>query len=70
MLSFTRKVGQTIRIGDEIRVTVKEVRGRQIRLVIEAPRDLPVHREEVYEQIVAENARAAQLDKAALERLK
>lgn len=66
MLTFTRKVGQSIRIGDHVKVTVKEVRGRQIRLVIEAPREIPVFREELYQQIAAENeaARAAakQLD--------
>ena len=70
MLTFTRKPGQMIRIGDEIRITVKQVRGRQVRLMIEAPRSVPVYREEVYEQIVEENERAAKVDPDALDRLK
>jgi len=70
LLTFTRKPGQMIRIGDEIRITVKQVRGRQVRLMIEAPRSVPVYREEVYEQIVEENERAAKVDPDALDRLK
>jgi carbon storage regulator len=61
LLTFTRKTGQAIRIGDNIRITIKEVRGRQARVVIEAPIEIPVFREEIYEQIVAENERAAQV---------
>lgn len=70
MLTFTRKPGQMIRIGDSIRVTVKQVRGRQVRLAIEAPRSFSIFREELYEQIVAENARAALVDPDVLELLK
>ncbi len=61
MLTFTRKIGQKIRIGDQIRITVKEIKGRQVRLVIEAPKEVRVFREEIYEQIAAENERAAQV---------
>ena len=61
MLTLTRKVGDAVRIGEEIRVTVKQVKGRQVRLVIEAPRTIPVFREEVFRQIAAENERAAQV---------
>jgi carbon storage regulator len=61
LLTFTRKTGQGIRIGDSIRVVVKEVRGRQVRLVIEAPLEIPVFRDEIYEQIATENERAAQV---------
>jgi carbon storage regulator len=60
LLSFTRKAGQGIRVGDRIRIIVKEVRGRQVRLVIEAPHEIPIFREEIWEQIAAENERAAQ----------
>ncbi len=60
MLTLTRKVGQKIRIGDGIEIVVREVRGRQVRLGITAPRGLPVYRDELYQQIAEENARAAQ----------
>lgn len=69
MLTFARKPGQAIRIGDKIRVTVKEIRGRQVRLMIEAPIEIPVFREEIYEQIAAENERAAQVESDLLKRL-
>jgi carbon storage regulator len=56
MLTLTRKVGQKIRIGDEIEIVVREIRGRQVRLGISAPEELPVYREELYLQIAAEAA--------------
>jgi len=59
MLVLTRKVDQGIMIGDNIRVIVVDVRGDQVKLGIEAPREVVVHREEVYREIQAENARAA-----------
>ena len=59
MLVLARKVGQSIVINDNIQILVIEVRGDQVRLGIEAPRSIPVHREELLEQIRAENARAA-----------
>lgn len=61
LLTFARKAGQAIRIGDAIRITVKELRGRQVRIVVEAPLEIPVFREEIYEQIVAQNKQAAQV---------
>lgn len=59
MLVLTRRTGESIVIGDSIVVTVLEVRGGQIRIGIDAPRDLAVHRSEVYEGVVAENRAAA-----------
>jgi carbon storage regulator len=59
MLVLTRKVNQTIVIGDGIEVVVLEVRGEQVRLGIRAPRDVTVHRKEVFEQIAEENRGAA-----------
>ncbi len=56
MLILTRKPGETIVISDNIRVTVLGSEGRQIRIGIEAPGDIPVHREEIYNKIQAENA--------------
>ncbi|AIE85042.1 carbon storage regulator CsrA [Fimbriimonas ginsengisoli] len=51
MLVLTRKIGQSIVIGDEIEVVVLEVRGEQVRIGIRAPKSVSVHRKEIYEQI-------------------
>jgi len=56
MLVLARKVEQSIVINDNIELLVIEVRGDQVRLGIEAPRSIPVHRKELLEQIKAENA--------------
>ncbi len=55
MLVLTRKLHQSIVIGDQIEVVVLEVRGEQVRLGIKAPKDVTVHRKEIYEQIQEEN---------------
>jgi len=60
MLVLTRKVHQSIVIGDEIEVVVLEVRGEQVRLGIRAPKDVQVHRKEIYEQIMEENRTASE----------
>ncbi|MFH1567316.1 MAG: carbon storage regulator CsrA [Gemmatimonadota bacterium] len=67
MLVLTRKAGESIVIGSQIRITVLEMQGRQIRLGIEAPAEIPVHRGEVYERIKEENEQAA---KAGAEQLR
>jgi carbon storage regulator len=54
MLVLSRKVNQEIRIGDDIRVMVIDVRGDNVRLGVQAPRDVPVHRHEVYDAIKRE----------------
>ena len=54
MLILTRKVGETIVINDNIRVTVLQVKGNQIRIGVEAPADVAVHRSEIHERIKAE----------------
>ncbi|NMB01614.1 MAG: carbon storage regulator CsrA [Firmicutes bacterium] len=72
MLVLTRKVDQSIMIGDHIRIVVVDVRGDQVKIGIDAPRDVMVHRHEVYEEIQAENRRAAinrQVDVGVLERV-
>ena len=56
MLILTRRIGETLKIGDDIEVTVLGTKGNQIRLGIEAPKEVPVHREEVYERIRLEEA--------------
>lgn len=59
MLVLTRKLGETIIVGSNIKVTVVEIQGRHVRLGIEAPTDISVHRGEVYERIVRENIEAS-----------
>jgi len=58
MLVLTRRAKQSVMIGDDIVVTVLEVRGDQVRIGIEAPRSVTVHREEVFDQVRADSAAA------------
>lgn len=72
MLVLTRKIDQSIMIGDHIRVVVVDIRGDQVKLGIDAPRDVMVHRQEIYQEIQAENQRAAlkkQVDLGSLEKV-
>jgi len=56
MLILTRRVGETLMIGDEVTVTVLGVKGNQVRIGVNAPKDVSVHREEIYERIKKEQA--------------
>lgn len=58
MLALTRKKGDSIIIGDSIEVYVLGIKGDQVKIGVKAPRDVTVHRKEVYEQILAENKSA------------
>lgn len=51
MLNLTRRVGETIVVGDNVTVTVLAVQGNQVRIGVTAPKDIPVHREEIYQRI-------------------
>lgn len=57
MLTLTRKIGETIYIGDDIEIVVKEIRKNQVRLGIVAPRETKIYRDEIYHDIQAEKAR-------------
>lgn len=64
MLVLSRHRDESIMIGDDVVVTIVDIRGDKVRLGIDAPQDIPVHRQEVYEAIKRENAQAAQLQPA------
>ena len=61
MLVLSRQRDETIVIGDDILITIVDIRGDKVRLGINAPQDIPVHRQEVYEAIQRENRKAAQV---------
>lgn len=60
MLILTRRVGETLMVGDDVTVTVLGVKGNQVRIGVNAPKDVAVHREEIYERIKKEQAAAAE----------
>ncbi|MGC9323900.1 MAG: carbon storage regulator CsrA [Desulfomonilia bacterium] len=66
MLILTRKVGEVVAIGDDIQISIVDIKGSQVKLGIQAPRDVQVHREEVYLKIQEENRRAALVSKDVL----
>jgi len=57
MLCLTRNIGQRIMIGEDIVITIIDVTGHQVRLGIEAPRNIPVHREEIYKELESSGAK-------------
>jgi len=71
MLVLTRKLGEVIKIGDNVKVVIVSIDGGSVKLGIEAPEEVPVYREEIYEKIAAENKAASSgFDKEKLESLK
>jgi carbon storage regulator len=69
MLVLSRQRDESIIINDNVVVTIVDIRGDKVRLGIEAPQEVPVHRREVYEAIQRENRQATQLDPKDAERL-
>lgn len=70
MLVLSRKENQAIIIGDEVKITVVNIHGDHVKLGINAPKSIKVYREEVYEEIQAENIRAAQVSLENVKNLK
>ena len=58
MLILTRRSGEAVIVGDNVRIAVLDIRGNQVRLGVEAPREVTVHREEVYQRIAEEQGSA------------
>lgn len=69
MLVLGRKPGESVRVGDGIRITVLSSAGGQVRIGIEAPSRVPVHREEVYERIALQNLEAARTPLEVMDQL-
>lgn len=65
MLILTRRVGETLMIGDQVSVTVLGVKGNQVRIGINAPKDVAVHREEIYQRIKREDGPTETVDEHA-----
>jgi len=64
MLILTRRAGETVMIGSDVTITVLGVKGNQVRIGINAPKDVAVHREEIYERIQGEQAGNSSADSA------
>jgi len=66
MLILTRKLGEKINIGDDITVTLVEIKGTQVKLGIEAPKTIEIHRREIYERIREENLSSSDINDSDL----
>ena len=66
MLVLTRRLGESIWINDDIRIVIQSIRGNQVRVGIEAPKEMVVHREEIYQKIHQENKQAVSADSSEM----
>lgn len=66
MLILTRKLGERITIGDDITITLLEIKGAQVKLGIKAPKSISIHRQEIYERIRKENLNSSEVSTADL----
>jgi carbon storage regulator len=69
MLVLTRKLGESIAIDDHIKIVVVQIKGKQVRLGIKAPKETKIHREEVYQAIQDQNTEASKADLSGISKL-
>lgn len=69
MLVLTRKLGESIAIDDHIKIVVVQIKGKQVRLGIKAPKETKIHREEVYKAIQEQNTQASKADLTQISKL-
>jgi carbon storage regulator len=69
VLVLTRKVGEGIAIGDDVKIIVMQIKGKQVRLGIKASPKTVVHREEIYQKIQEENVKASQTDRGSMDQV-
>lgn len=69
MLILTRRVGETVMIGEEVSVTILGVKGNQVRVGVNAPKNVAVHREEIFERIKSEDPETVELAQAQSEHI-
>ncbi|EQC45162.1 carbon storage regulator [Bacteriovorax sp. BSW11_IV] len=69
MLVLTRKLGESIAIDDHIKIVVVQIKGKQVRLGIKAPKETKIHREEVYQSIQEQNTEASKADLSSISSL-
>lgn len=65
MLVLTRRIGEVIRIGDDVSICILDIQRGHVRVAIDAPREIPVHREEIYQMVQDENRQAEQAARSA-----
>jgi carbon storage regulator len=70
LLVLTRKLGEKIQIGDDISVLIMDIKGKQVRLGIEAPSNVIIHREEIFKKIQEENIKASNIDLSEFDKIK